>query len=203
MKKKDVQKLVKDKMQQLGFTSIKTSKNAHYKIFNNNYLVGIHLEHHPYCKGYFIDCGVIYLYDEQKEKFTGCNFDYGKGFLFTKESEDNLKNYNLEDRQDDNLTDYFEYDIRSQEEFEEALDTNLKFYLGKFYNQQYLLNLFSNDLSLFRAISDDFANKMLYLTGVDKVIVDKIRDTDAIEFFKNGYTGFESWVRDVVKEWKK
>ena len=54
------------------------------------------MDHYPFCKGYFIDYGVIYLPDEEKLLFWGwC--DWSASFLLTEASEDDLTKYHIED----------------------------------------------------------------------------------------------------------
>lgn len=68
MDKKEVQKVIRDKMRVLGFRS---KGNCFHKIIDDDYVIGIYLDHHPFCKGYYIEYGAIYLPDDTKMPFKG------------------------------------------------------------------------------------------------------------------------------------
>lgn len=145
MEKKEFQKIVKDKMKKLGFQS---RRNNYYKIVDDDYLIGVSLDHHPFCKGYFVEFGVIYLPDEEKLPFDGW-YDWNAWFVFAKMPEDDLRKYHIEnlDVDDDDLVDYFEYDIRSMEELNKALDLNIEKRLSLIYDKQYVLKYYREHMS--------------------------------------------------------
>ena len=68
MEKKMFQKIVKDRLKIEGF---KIKGNNSYKLLGKDYLIGVMLDHNPYCRGYFIEYGVVYLPDESKFPFQG------------------------------------------------------------------------------------------------------------------------------------
>ena len=154
LEKKEFQKIVKEKLKELGF---KSKGNYHHKIIDGDYLIGVHMEHHSFCKGYFIASGVIYFPDEEMTSFTGC-FDYDQPFYFTKTAEDDLNSYDLEgwdDQYEDDLVDYFEYDVRSKEDLERQLDINIQRRMGKFYDKEYVFKRLHNDLEDLATLLDD------------------------------------------------
>ena len=111
MEKKEFQSLFKAYMKERGF---KVKGNCVYQFVDDQYIIVVHLDHHPYTKGYFIEYGAIYEPDaEQRQKKSLQKTDFGSFFLFTTDSNDDLNQYpieNLNCRVDSKiLTNYFEY----------------------------------------------------------------------------------------------
>lgn len=174
MEKKEFQKIVKDKMKKLGFQS---RRNNYYKIVDDDYLIGVSLDHHPFCKGYFVEFGVIYLPDEEKLPFDGW-YDWNAWFVFTKVPEDDLRKYHIEnlDVDDDDLVDYFEYDIRSMEELNRELDANIEKRLSLIYDKQYVLKYYREHMrGSFMCLPLATINKLSSLGDYDRKEVYRIR----------------------------
>ena len=124
MEKKEFQKTVKDKLKSIGFT---VKGNNAYKILDADYLIGVSLDHNPYCKGYFIEYGVVYLPDEKKIPFKGF-FDWDDRFLFTREADADLGKYQIQEMEydEDELTECFEYEARMPDELMTQLEINIQ-----------------------------------------------------------------------------
>lgn len=173
MEKKEFQKIVRDKMKVLGFRS---RGNNHYKVLDDDYLIGVSLDHHPFCKGYFIDYGVIYLPDEEKLPFWGwC--DWSASFLFTETPEDDLTKYHIEDMDitDEYLVAYFEYDIRSKEELDRALDINIEKRLLPLIGKQFVLKYYQKHMRELVDLPLNTVNKLISLGGYDRNAVYHLR----------------------------
>lgn len=174
MEKKEVQRMMRDKMKALGFQA---KGNSYYKIVDNDYLIGVYLDHHPFCKGYFFEAGAVYLPDEGKMPFDGC-FDYDERFVFTKTPEEDLNSYDLEgwdDSTSDELLDYFEYGQRSKEELDKQLDINIQRRLNKFYDKEYIFNQFRDDLMLLVDLPEATVNKIVQRGNFDEEKIYELR----------------------------
>lgn len=177
MEKKEVQKFIKNKMKELGFRS---RGNGLYKILDDNYLIGIYMDHHPYCKGYFIDYGAIYLPDDEKMPFRG-DFDWSSTFFFTTDPEDNLSKYHFDvDEVDEDsygkIIEYFEYDVFTLEELDAQLDLNIKKLLPALLDKNFVLEFYKKELSLFTSlISTKTQIKLIKLGNYNLDIVNNER----------------------------
>lgn len=178
MTKEDVKKILKQKMQALGFV---TRQNKHYKILNEDYLIGVWLDHHPFCKAYYFEYGAIYLPDEEKMPFKGyCDWD--KRFIFTKNPSDDLKNYDITETYiyGQELIDYFEYDIRSSEELNYILDINIRKRLSLLYDKEYVLNWYKIHLTALRIYPRTTVDKIIRLAHLNKEEIYRIIDGNGI-----------------------
>ncbi len=176
MEKREVQKFIKNKMKELGFRS---RGNGLYKILDDNYLIGIYMDHHPYCKGYFIEYGVIYLPDDEKMPFRG-DFDWSSRFFFTTDPEDDLSKYHFDvDEADENfykkIFDYFEYDVFTLEELDAQLDLNIKKLLPALLDKNFVLEFYKKKLSVFTTLSTKTQIKLIKRGNYNLDIVNKER----------------------------
>ena len=105
MDKTEFKKIVKHEFEKYGF---KFKGNIGHKMHQENYLIGIDMEHFNFVDAYCISYGVVYLPDEEKfPPFKGF-YDWHDDFLFTKTSFDNIYNYSIyHTYYNDNLTTHF------------------------------------------------------------------------------------------------
>lgn len=159
MEKKEFQNVVKDKMKVLGF---RIKGNNCYKVLDNNYLIGVSLDHHPYCKGYFVEYGGLYLPDEWKIPFRG-EYDWDNRFIFTINSKDNLLHYHIEsiDENEEGLVDYCEYDNWETRELIKQLDLNIEKKLSLLYDKNYILEEYKKNLCFFISLPDYTIKKLM------------------------------------------
>lgn len=169
MEKKEFQKAVKEKFKAKGF---KARGNHYYKIIDDKYLIGASLSHRTYNKAYFVDYGIIYLPDETKLPFNG-DFDWARKFWFTKDFEKKLNRYQLDHVEEcyHELTDYFEYDVRSMESLEESMDVNIEKMLCVLSDEKCALKDHANNLDLFVSLSEHEIKKFIRLGAVSKETV--------------------------------
>ena len=176
MEKKEVQKFIKNKMKELGFRS---RGNGLYKILDDNYLIGIYMDHHSYCKGYYIEYGVIYLPDDEKMPFRG-DFDWSSRFFFTTDPEDDLSKYHFDvDEVDEDsygkIIEYFEYDVFTLEELDAQLDLNIKKLLPALLDKNFVLEFYKKKLSVFTTLSTKTQIKLIKRGNYNLDIVNKER----------------------------
>lgn len=171
MEKKEFQQLFRTQMKELGF---KVKGNYSYKIIDDDYLIGVFLDHYSYANAYHIYYGVIYCFDENKLPFKGvCDWD--DCFWFTVDPEDDLKNYPIEkyftrfDRK--KVVEYFEYDTRTKEDFLKCFHINVEKRLKHVFCKEYVLDIYRKDWVEFRQIPYDTVRKISKLAGLD---VDKV-----------------------------
>lgn len=169
MEKKEFQKIVKQKLKDIGF---KSRGNHCYKIIDNEYLIGVSLVHCSYGQGYFIDYGIIYLPDEIKMPFDG-DYDWSRKFWFTKDFEKNLQRYQLDNLEEchNELIDYFEYDIRSIASLKESIDINIEKMLSVLSDKKCAFKDYQNNLNVFVSLSEHEIKKFIKLGVVSKQVV--------------------------------
>ena len=178
MEKKEFQKLFKDYMKSKGFT-IKGSRT--YKFLDDNYLVGVRLDHHPFTRGYFIEYGVRYFPDNNKNPFD--RGDWSFCFWFTANPGDDLNKYDLGDLDKNcdrtKVVDWFEYDELTEEDFLKQMDINMEKRFASVYDKEFVLNLYRNDWIYFRLIPYDTVRKICSMIGLD---------AEEVILFRDGYT---------------
>ena len=140
MEKKEAYKIVKNKFKILGYTG---KGNVYYKILDDNYIVGVWIDHDPYSKGFFIEYGVLYLFDEDNLAFNGY-VDWEDRFLFTEDSDDTLDKYQIRDIEfiEDGLTECFQYNERTSESLINQLETNIREKLALLNDKEYVLKFY-------------------------------------------------------------
>ena len=162
MEKKEVQVIVKEKLKSYGF---KSRGNNHYKMIEDDYMVGVSLDHHPFRKAYFIEYGGVFLPDEKKVPFCGF-YDWMGWFLFTQNAEDNLEQLEQCLEKDiwgngTELLDYFEYDKKDKDSLIEALNINVEKKLLPIFDKEYILNDYRNDIDSLVTLPPDTVKKIL------------------------------------------
>lgn len=159
MEKKQFQKIVKDRLKIIGFH---VKGNYCYKMLDNDYLVGVTLDHNSYCKGYFIEYGGAFLTDEDKTPFQGV-LDWDDRFLFTKNPNDDLNQYTIENLgfDDEGLTECFEYDIRTPEDLVKQLETNINKKLMRVEDKEFILTYYLENIDVFITLPDKIISKLL------------------------------------------
>ncbi|MBQ3128700.1 MAG: hypothetical protein IJC13_06655 [Clostridia bacterium] len=179
MEKKEFQKIVRTRLKKEGFM---VKGNYAHKILDDDYLIGVEMDHHPFCKGYFIYYGVIYLPDDIKfPPFKGF-FDWRNRFDFTKDPKDDLNNYPLEehingfiDYDEDSLERYFEYDIRTGEDLAIQLDINIKKKLSSVYDKEFALNIYRDNTDSLARLPELTVAKILDLYDIDRDKINSYR----------------------------
>lgn len=178
MTKDDVKQLLRRKMKRENFHA---RNGRYFKKLDDTYLIGVWLDHHPFCEAYYIEYGAVYLPDSIKMPFKGwCDWDFR--FVFPNESDDHLHSYPIEDLNVDGLIDYFDYSIGTPEMLSESLDQNIARRLSLLYNKEYVLNLYRNNWILFRMVSYDTVDKICRLAGLDRNKVYEIRDSNVTQW---------------------
>ena len=168
MEKKEAKKIIKEVLKKYGFHP---NKIGGYKILDDDYLIGMDMTHSTYCKGYMMDYGAIYLPDEEKMPFRGI-YDWRGVFLFTKAEGDDLRKYKenlLNVRAGDNLSQLFEYGIRTPEEFKEQLEINIEVGISRLYDKNFILDYYRRKMDdLYMEVSTNQGiEKMVRLGGYD------------------------------------
>ncbi len=170
MEKKELQKFVKSKLKPLGFRS---HGNYIYKTISDNYRAGIYLDHHPFCKGYFIEYGGRYFLNTDGESPFFPPFDWEERFLFTIDPAEDLSKYihepdcRLVRAPGAKLVDYFEYDVRTLEDFERQFDCNMSELFEKVLDEQFILNKFREDWISLSILPAKTVEKITKLAGLD------------------------------------
>jgi len=178
MEKKELQNLFKTYMKEMGF---KVKGNCAYQFVDDQYIIGVCLDHHPYSKGYFVEYGAIYEPDAiQRQKVLSGKCDFRRFFLFTTDPDDDLNQYPIENpnyRVDSNiLTDCFEYSIRTKMDFKYSMDINIKKRFQLLYNKEYILDQYRKNWVYFRMIPYDTVQKIVKLAGLNIDEVIRFRD---------------------------
>ena len=204
MDKKDFQNLFKAYMKERGF---KIKGNCAYQFIDDQYIIGIYLDHHPYTKGYFVEYGAIYEPDAiQRQKVLSGKCDFSRFFLFTADPDDDLKQHPIENPnccvKRNILTDCFEYSFRTEADFKYSMDINMEKRFQLLYNKEYILDEYRRDWVYFRMIPYDTVHKIVRLTdlNIDEVI--RFRDNLALfDLLKQLYElGIEVNRRDYAEK---
>jgi len=162
MNKKEFLLNIKYILKSKGF---KNKGNFFYVIIDIDYLIGIYLDHHPFCDAYYIEYGVVFLPDGKNSPLSG-EFDWSDRFLFKKnDSNNNVK------------IDYLEYDNITFEQLNDYLNINFNDKFNYIYNKNYIIDQFKNDWILFRYISYDKVKKISKLVNLNYEDIVKFRDS--------------------------
>lgn len=176
MEKKEIKKLFKTYMKAIGFTC---KGNYSYKMIDDDYLVGVWLEHSSYKKTYRVLYGVNYLPDERGLPFNRwC--DWHANFYFTTDISDDLRKYPIEDihgRFGKALTQDFEYECRTAEDFDFAMNINVEKRLTPVFDKSYVLDIYRNDWIYFRGVPHVTVRKLCGLLGIDAEKAIEVRDS--------------------------
>ena len=177
MEKKEVQKLLKEMMKEYGF---KSRGNHHYKIIEEDYLIGVSLDHHPFRKAYFIEYAALFLPAEEKMpsgKF--CGFcDWNKRFLFTQNGDEEYLRQGLEKSiwgDGTELVDYLEYDKRDIDSAKKEISVNLEKQLMLIYDKEYVLNIYRKNLSDLLDLYQKDVEKIMKYGGFDEDEIERIK----------------------------
>ena len=194
MEKSEFQKLFREKARELGF---QVTGNRASKALDDEYLVGLWLEHNSYTKAYCIGYGAIYLPDDKKMPFRGC-CDWSNHFLFTTSISDDLDNYPIEDlhqRYGRVITTFFDYSTRTAQDFERCWEINIKRRLFAVYDKSRVLDYYRNNWALFRGVPLDTVKKISKLAELDY--------KEVIEFRNKRTMTLEELVRFATESAKK
>ena len=100
-------------------------------------------------------------------------------FRFTVDPKDDYLQYPIEDNccfDRRVLIDYFEYSVRTENDFKYSMNINMEKRFKLLYNKDYVLEQYRNDGVLFRKIPYDTIYKIARLAGLDIVEVLRLRD---------------------------
>lgn len=176
MKKEQLKRIIKNQMKELGF---QYSAGKYFCYLDDSYVVGLWLEAHPYCKGFFINYGVVYLPDEDKIPFRGwC--DWEDSFLFSKTPNmkiqfDLLDDYNA-NQNHSVLSDYIEFEEWNDEVLSKQISENFDRRFFKVFDKEYVINLYRNNWVLFRMIPYKTVKKIASLAELNYDEVVHFRD---------------------------
>lgn len=173
MEKKIFQKIVKDRLKIAGF---KIKGNNCYKLWSEDYIIGVTLDHDPYSSGYFIEYGVVYLPDDGKFPFRGF-YDWDDRFLFTKEANGDLEQFiiNKMEYDEETLTDCFEYEDRTSEDLSKQLEINMQKKLALLENKEFVLRYYSDNLDMLAILPEQTIEKLLNLYNYDRTEINRLR----------------------------
>ncbi len=181
MDKKEFQQIVKHKLKDRGF---RAKGNYHYIIINSRYWAGIKLDHHPYCRGYYIEYGGIYDPANDFSPFH-FGFDLSYRFVFSKKPNDDLGRYDISNPIIENIykpdcpfTEYFEYETRTKDDLVNSLVANLDLRFPLFCNDTFILEQYRKDWILFRLVPEETVGKIARLLGLEMEDVMAIRDSN-------------------------
>lgn len=153
MTSKEAKNIIKSQFEQLGF---QTKGNVCYKFVDEEYLVGVHLDHHPFRKAYFLECGGVYLPDERKTPFNGW-FDYSTSFQFRVESGEQIKS-----------CDFLEYEFKTENDVITEIQVNIEHLLRLYYDKSYISNQLKEDLNRIRKCAYQDLDKLISRAGLNK-----------------------------------
>lgn len=179
LEKTEFQKLFREYMKKLGFCS---KGNICYRYLADDYLIIVHLDHFSYSKAYGVDYGVVY--EAAVEKPVSQKMDWRGSFLFAADPNDDLSRYPLEDmriRYGRELTRWFDYFERTEEDFLRSMDENVQKCLVKVYDKGFVLDQYRKNWVTFRRIPYDTVRKICRLAGLDAEQVIRFRDSRATE----------------------
>lgn len=179
LEKTEFQKLFREYMKKLGFRS---KGNICYRYLEHDYLIIVDLEHSSYNKAYGVDYGVVYEADTV-EKSISPKTDWRGSFLFTADPEEDIARYPLEDmriRYGRELTRWFIYSERTEEDFLCSMDENVQKRLVKVYDKGFVLDQYRKNWVSFRRIPYETVRKICRLAGLDAEQVIRFRDGSRI-----------------------
>lgn len=167
MTRKELRTFVKDKFKAQGFSA---QKSYLYKIIDDDYLIGFHLDPSSYGKGYRFVCGIIYLPDELKIPLRGV-FDLEWIFRFPTDptSKLDLSNYTW----DRTLETVFHYENYSIEQLETFFEINYDYFITPLFDKEYGLEMFRKDWRLMNRFAPKTVFKLCERASIDAQAVFK------------------------------
>ncbi len=180
MERKEFRELIKKKFKSMGF---KSTKSYWYKIIDDDYLVSFGLEPSTYGKLYQMCCGFCYLPDENVFPFDGyVATDREWNFLFPREAGGKLDlseyDFNLHPGAGRNkYTVYFEYELYTEEQFEELFEINYRYIFEPMLTKGYGLDYFTVNVQHLNGITHGGnikLKKICKILGLDVYEIAKI-----------------------------
>lgn len=173
MEKKDFKRIVKEFFKAKGF---QFKGNNGYKLISDDYLIGLSLDHSPYCKGYFVEYGVVFLPDENKFPFKGF-YDWNDRFLFAKDLNEKLENFQMNEKQYDEeiLAECYEYYDRTAENLLKQLNINYELKVNALLDKEFVLKDYDKHLEVLARLPDYTIQKLLNLYGYDRREINRLR----------------------------
>lgn len=181
MDKKEFQKIFKEKFKLMGFT---IKGNVGYKLLEDDYLIGVSLDHNPYSQGYFIEYGVVYLPDKDKIPFRGL-YDWEDRFLFTQEANADLAKYQIQEMEydEEKLTECFEYGARTSEDFISELEINIQKKLMLLDDREYVLKYYMDNFDMLAVLPQNTLKKLLSLYCYNRDEINRLRKQWGYELY--------------------
>lgn len=161
MERKELRKYIRERFKSMGYQSYKSYQ---YKVLDDDYLIGFDLYPSTYTKGYYFDCGVIYLPDEYKIPLRGL-YDYGNRFIFPNPPE---IPFDIEKcKESRSFTTTFRYEEHTLEQLDEWFHQNYKYYMIPLLDKEYALERFRKDLRLMNAFKPKTIDKLCKRAGMN------------------------------------
>lgn len=157
MEKSEFKLYIKNRLKELGFHK---RKDFYSKVMDENYLIGIDLDHSSYVKGYQFRCGIVYLPNEQRIPFRGI-FDLKWNFYFPSEPGQKL---DFEKRP---LKYIFEYEKYTIDEFKEFFEQNYEHYIIPLYDPGYGIELIRQDWKLLKRCDPQTIERLCKRIGIE------------------------------------
>ena len=139
MERKELRQFIKQKFKEMGFQSI---KSCHFLMPQEDYLIGFELASSSYSKGYYFECGCLYLPDPPAMPFYGY-MDLRRRFLFPL---DPSQPFDIHEclRTQQYVRDC-EYEKYTTEQLDRIFDANFEYYMRPFFNQEYGLQMYRDE----------------------------------------------------------
>lgn len=181
----EAKRILKEVLAEYGFVPM---GKEYCKRISEGYSLKVLLDKKPSSKEYAVDLGAVF------EPETAV-YDISEWFLFTIDPEDPLEKYDLTVRnlpRQSPLTEWFDYENRSEEEFRKSLQLNLQVKLSNWQNPEYALDHFRNNWILFRGVSDETLEKIARLAGLDANEVREVRNSKITQWPRDYFDGSET-----------
>lgn len=157
MEKTEFKLYLRKRLKELGFEK---RKDFYSKIMDEDYLVGIDLEHSSYVNGYQFRCGIVYLPNEQRVPFCGV-FDLKWNFEFPFEPGQKL------DFAKKPLKYVFEYEKYTLDDFKELFEKNYKHYIMPLLDPDYGIELIRKDWKLLKRCDPQTIKRLCTRIGIE------------------------------------
>lgn len=181
MTKEDFQRVVKEKMKELGFSS---RRGKYYMKVDADYVIGVSLDHSPYTHGYYVEYGALFLPDEKRWPFKGW-YDWDSRFKFTGSGRIELSDLHpgiYGDYDDQLVRECAEYEGRSEKNLAHELEVNYEKCIIPLLNKEFVLNDYRNNWIKFRGMPCDKIEKICRLADLNYDEVMRIRDSNVTKW---------------------
>lgn len=135
MERKEFRQYVKRKFRELGFQS---RKSCHFLMPQEDYLIGFELATSTYAKGYYFECGCLFLPNLHAVPFYGY-MDLRRRFLFPLEPGEQFDIHKCLETEE--YTRICEYEKYTEEQLDPIFEQNFEYYMRPFYDPEYGLQM--------------------------------------------------------------